>query len=128
MNPLIIALDFDGTLCIGNRFPTIGEPRMWLIEKAIDWKKRGHKLILWTCRENITHETPDSFFPIGNHLTDAVEWCKKFGLEFDAVNDNLDSSNICRKIFAHYYIDDKAIAFDDNKQIAYGMNSMAYEF
>ena len=48
-------------------------------------------------------------------MKDAVEWCMEYGLEFDAVNENLQEmiewhGNDCRKIFADVYIDDKARA------------------
>ena len=94
------AVDFDGTLC-ENAWPGIGEPR----HDMIDWVKQlqncGHKIILWTCRDSM-------------HLVEAVVWCAEQGLFFDAVNDNLDKhkkrfGNNCRKIFADYYVDDKAI-------------------
>jgi uncharacterized protein YpuA (DUF1002 family) len=44
-------------------------------------------------------------------LTEAVEFCKTLGIEFDAINDNLEHMkkfyrNNPRKIFANYYIDD----------------------
>ena len=50
----------------------------------------------------------------GNRLSEAVEWCKHRGIEFDAVNENLPEiiaafNNDCRKIFADEYIDDRAI-------------------
>lgn len=127
MNELIIALDFDGTLCIGNNFPYIGEPRTWLIEKAIEWRKRGHKVILWTCRENVYPEDYSPFWPVGNYLDEAVEWCKSFGLEFDAININLSEltdprAKVSRKIFAHYYLDDKSLAFDTQSETIYGMD------
>lgn len=47
-------------------------------------------------------------------LQKAVEFCKVHGLEFDAVNDNLEElkqlyGNNSRKISADLYIDDKAL-------------------
>jgi hypothetical protein len=48
MDKTIIAVDFDGTLCIGNNFPDIGEPRIWLINKLIKLRNNGtSKLILF---------------------------------------------------------------------------------
>ena len=75
---MIIAYDFDGTL-VENAYPEIGEPRKGdmhptLIEDVIELQKWGHKVILWTCRTGV-------------HLDQAVEFCKKKGLIFDAVND-----------------------------------------
>lgn len=95
--PPIIAVDFDGTLCV-NRWPEIGKARQPVIDFLRIQKIRGCKLILWTMRE-------------GDKLAEAVEWCKRNGLEFDAVNDNLPEiqaqyGNNPRKVFANYYLDD----------------------
>ena len=95
----IYAVDFDGTLCVSS-FPEIGAPNMRLINHLIKRKKKGNKLILWTCR-------------VGERLAEAVSWCKDKGLEFDAINSNLPEmieywGNDPRKVFADVYIDDKA--------------------
>lgn len=94
----IYAVDFDGTLA-ENMFPEIGEPKQDIIDFCIQKQKEGHKLILWTCRE---HEK----------LHEAVQWCAKHGLTFDAINANLPDEieyygNDCRKIGADFFIDDK---------------------
>ena len=91
---------FDGTLC-ESVFPDIGKPNMALINHLIKRRNQGNKLILWTCR-------------VGERLSEAVEWCKKFGLEFDAVNENLPEmielwGGESRKVFADVYIDDKTV-------------------
>ncbi len=96
----IIAVDFDGTLCYSN-WPDVGEPNKELIEYLRIWKKKGHKLILWTCRA-------------GDALERAILWCKDHGLLFDAVNDNLPEivelyGNNSRKITCDWYIDDRAM-------------------
>ncbi|MCR4599082.1 MAG: hypothetical protein K5678_08630 [Acetatifactor sp.] len=95
----IIAVDFDGTLCYSN-WPALGEPNLSLIEYLKNWKRKGNKLILWTCRA-------------GEALENAVTWCYEQGLMFDAVNDNLPEivekyGNNSRKITCDYYIDDRA--------------------
>jgi hypothetical protein len=69
-------------------------------------RSQGHKLILWTNRgDNEQYKS----------LTEAIEWCKEKGLEFDAVNQNLPDqkklSGYSPKIMADYYIDDKALEF-----------------
>ena len=93
----IIACDFDGTLC-ENKWPKIGQPNIRLMQYLINCRKCGIKLILNTMRED-------------ELLEQAVEFCKAYGLEFDAVNDNLDEmkeyfGNNPRKIYANWYIDD----------------------
>ena len=63
-------------------------------------KTAGTSDYFWTCR-------------CGNQLEEAVEWCRKWELEFDAVNENLPEiieryGSDGRKIYADVYIDDKS--------------------
>lgn len=96
----IIAVDFDGTLC-ENKFPEIGEPHTHIIQALLYEQEEGAKLIMWTCRT-------------GDLLKNAVEWCAKQGVQFDAVNENLPEiiesfGGDTRKIFANEYWDDLAV-------------------
>lgn len=104
----IIAVDFDGTLCF-DEFPGVDKIDGYAVEVLKQYRERGGKLILWTCR----HDKP---------LDDAVEALKKLGLEFDAVNENdpehvrewrrtTGDTNFSPKIYADLYIDDKAMKF-----------------
>lgn len=98
---VIYAVDFDGTLC-KSIYPGIGEPNTNLINYLKRKKAKGNTiLILWTCR-------------CGEDLKEAVSWCRRLGLKFDYVNENVPElikkhGNDCRKIFADVYIDDKAV-------------------
>lgn len=97
MKNKIIAVDFDGTLCV-NKYPEIGDPNKELIAYLKKRQANGEKLILWTSR-------------VDDRLDEAVKWCAEHGLLFDAVNDNLPEivesfGSNCRKIFANEYIDD----------------------
>ena len=93
---MVIAVDFDQTLADTDA-TKIYSPNTKLINYLIARKKKGDKVILWTCRE-------------GLRLDSAVEWCKQQGLEFDAVNDNLPGLKLFglnpRKVAADLYIDD----------------------
>ena len=95
----IVAVDFDGTLCI-DCYPKIGTPNLYLIQILKGLREQGKQVILWTCR-------------CGEQLDEAVNWCEGFGLTFDAVNQNLPEiieqyGTDSRKIFADVYLDDKA--------------------
>lgn len=99
----VIAIDFDGTLWETD-WPRLVRPILPVIEMAKARKAKGDKLILWTCRE-------------GAELDAAVEACRAFGLEFDAINDNLPEAkaewgNNPRKVAADVYWDDKNRCFD----------------
>ena len=95
----IIAVDFDGTLCV-NKWPDIGEPNWEVINYIKEQQEQGAKLILWTCRSD-------------EELQDALLWCSNTcDLYFDAVNKNLpyiikQFGKDTRKIFANEYIDDR---------------------
>jgi len=97
----IYAVDFDGTLA-ETKFPEIIAPINHMIDFCKELKKdRNNILILWTCR-------------CGEDLAAAVEYCRDCGLEFDFINENVPENvekfgNDSRKIFAHVYIDDKAV-------------------
>lgn len=100
MKTLVFAIDFDGTLAVTD-YPTIVKPIDSVVKHCINLRSNGNKLILNTCRT-------------GKELDEAVEWCKLQGIEFDAINENLQSRIIefggdCRKISADYYIDDRNI-------------------
>lgn len=98
---MIYAVDFDGTLSVGARWPEMGKPNKPLFDFLIRQQAAGAKIILWTNRS-------------GGLLMGAVEFCRHRGLVFDAVNENLPDmielyGNDSRKVGADVYIDDKAI-------------------
>ncbi|MCX7861938.1 MAG: hypothetical protein N2449_02975 [Bacteroidales bacterium] len=92
-----IAVDFDGTI-VENKYPLIGEEKMFAIETLKQLQQRGHQIILWTYRT-------------GKELEEAVEFCRKRGLEFYAVNNNYPEEKpedgLPRKINADLFIDDR---------------------
>lgn len=94
---MIIAIDFDGTI-VEHRFPAIGRQRPFAFDALKALQQKGHRLILWTHRS-------------GPYLTEAVEYCRKNGVEFYAVNSNYPEEKWddrdSRKILADIYIDDR---------------------
>lgn len=99
MDKLIIAVDFDGTI-VEDRYPGIGEPRIFAFETLKRLQQDGHRLILWTYRCNI-------------RLDEAVDFCKENGIEFYAVNKSFPeeefNGDVSRKIMADLFIDDRNI-------------------
>ncbi len=95
---MIIAIDFDGTICRSN-FPVITGAMPYAKETINDLHARGHYIIIWTCRT-------------GNNLLDAINWLLQEGIAFDRVNDH-NPDNLTKygdggnKVYAHCYIDDK---------------------
>ena len=94
-----IAVDFDGTI-VEHEYPEIGKEKLFAFLTLKELNKKGARLILWT-------------FRTGKELEDAVEFCRKNGVEFYAVNKNYPeevmNETVSRKIDADIFIDDKNI-------------------
>jgi hypothetical protein len=99
INSKVIAVDFDGTI-VEHAYPKIGNEMLFAFATLKALQLKGHKLILWTFRD-------------GQTLTEAVEYCKKNGVEFYAVNKNYPEEqfdlSMSRKINADIFIDDRNI-------------------
>jgi hypothetical protein len=96
---LKIAVDFDGTI-VEHAYPEIGKEKLFAFRTLKELEKKGVKLILWTIRA-------------GKELDEAVEYCRKNGVEFYAVNKNypeeVPDETVSRKINADIFIDDKNV-------------------
>lgn len=98
MRSYIIAVDFDGTV-VEDAYPKIGKPKLFAFEALKELSNQGHRLILWTYRSGI-------------ELDEAVEFCRKNGIEFYAINssfvgEEFDPEKQSRKIHADLFIDDR---------------------
>ncbi len=98
-NSLIIAIDFDGTI-VEDKYPNVGPARIFAFETLKELQQKGYRLILWTYRS-------------GSKLQDAVDFCKKNGIEFYAVNNSYPEEKfdgkVSRKINADVFIDDRSV-------------------
>ena len=95
-----IAVDFDGTI-VEHKYPEIGKEILFAFETLRALQKQKHQLILWTYRS-------------GKELEAAVEYCRRNGVEFYAVNssypeEEFDEDYDSRKIDADIFIDDRNI-------------------
>lgn len=91
---LFISVDFDGTI-VEHEYPDVGRE----VPGAIFWLKKfqeaGAKLILSTMRSD-------------EALAEAVEFCRKNGIELYGVNNNPEQKSWTSspKIYSHIHIDD----------------------
>ena len=96
---LTLAIDFNGTI-VEDAYPKIGKPKTFAFETLKSLQRDGHRLILWT-------------YCYGKTLKEAVEFCKKNGIEFYAVNCSFPNEDYnpkkSRKINADLFIDDRNI-------------------
>lgn len=96
---MLIAVDFDGTI-VEHKYPAIGSEIPFAIETLKRLAAERHKLVLWTVRE-------------GKLLDEAVDFCRKRGLEFFAVNreypeeEKEQNRYYSRKLKVDLFIDDR---------------------
>ena len=118
---MIFAVDFDGTI-VEHRYPAIGAEIPFAIETLKKLVQEQHRLILWTVRK-------------GKLLEEAVEFCRKRGLEFYAVNRNYpeeteeQADKGSRKLKADIWIDDRNVGGLPEWGIIYQLihNGMTYD-
>lgn len=100
----IIGVDFDDTLFLDSWPRDDSRPNWPVINFLKERQAIGAHLILITCREGADEDW-------------AVEACKKVGLEFEAVNENLPwmipHVGNPRKIFCNVFIDDHNISLNE---------------
>ena len=96
---MVIAIDFDGTI-VEDAYPEIGDPKIFAFETLKEMQKEHNQLILWTSRE-------------GDELEEAVDFCRKNGVQFYAVNNSYPEEkydeNISRKINCEVFVSHKNI-------------------
>ena len=95
---MTIAIDFDGTI-VEHRYPEIGPEIPFAIDTLKMLINDRHRLILWSVREGVL-------------LEEAVEYCRKRGVEFYAVNkdypeEKTTDRNFSRKLNVDLFIDDR---------------------
>ena len=96
---MVIAVDFDGTI-VEDAYPEIGEPKIFAFETLIEMQKSNHQVILWTTRE-------------GDKLEEAVDFCRKNGVQFYAVNKSYPEEkydeSISRKLNCDVFVSNKNV-------------------
>src|SRR5699024_404186 len=81
-------------------YPKVGKAQVFAFETLRKLQDKGHRLILWTYRK-------------GERLQEAVDFCKKNGVDFYAVNNSFPEEDhdpdVSRKINADIFIDDRNV-------------------
>lgn len=108
MKRLTLAVDFDGTI-VEEGFPNIGAIKPRTLEFMKQAFEKGHLVIIWTARS-------------GEHLIKAHEFLIENEIPFHYINENPEDPYFIagsqgRKIFAHYYLDDRAVHVNDLEKL-----------
>lgn len=112
-DPIIIAVDFDGTM-VEHQYPATGKENPGAVQVLQALANEGHRIILYTMRDNINKvsEWPEPYnCAVAPTVIDAAkEWCENHNIPIFAINDNPRCTfSKSRKVYAHLYIDDAAL-------------------
>ncbi len=119
--PKTICIDFDGTLC-DFAFPGIGTIKKGAKDAMKLFKYMGYYIIIYSCRTSHRHYEifggdPDSPTLERPHVIEMKNWLDENGIVYDEIDDGSKG-----KPLADYYVDDKAIRFENNwNEIAMGI-------
>lgn len=111
--PKTIAVDFDGTIC-DHAFPHIGKIKSGVKEALTIFKELGYLICIWSCRT--CHYHYDIFG--GNEtiptlererVVEMIQFLKDNEIPYDFIDDGSKG-----KPSADFYIDDKAIRYQNN--------------
>lgn len=118
MKQLILGIDFDGTI-VEEGFPNIGAIRPKTVELMKKAYELGHLVIVWTAR-SVQYEQ------------DCINFLNENNIPYHYINCNPEDPYAIRgeqgrKIFCHYYLDDRAVHVDDIDEIFAAVEGKHYE-
>lgn len=99
---LTLAVDFDDTISVNNQWPKAGPPIKG-VRDALTRLIPNYEIVIYTCRLNLNTENR-SF-----HVTEIEQFMEKHQLPYDRIDMGLEG-----KIHADFYVDNRAIAFENN--------------
>lgn len=108
----IIAIDFDGTICVGDGYPDPhgGKLRPYTKEVMNFMYDVGIKVVIWTNRKNVK----------GTDIKDKLlmkQWLDEMGIKYHTVNSSTEFAPYKyygRKMYAHMFVDDRGYGFSCN--------------
>lgn len=111
----IIAIDFDGTICVGNGYPDPhnGAVRSHAKEIINFMYDMGIKVVIWTNRKNV----PDT------DIKDKMlmkQWLSEMGIKYHTVNDSTHFAPFKyygRKLYAHMFVDDRGFGWNESSLV-----------
>jgi len=97
---MVIAVDFDGTVCEETEYPGFGKFLSDAVETLKEFAAQGHTLLLWTCRT-------------GEDAQKVFQYCLDAGIPFKSVNQNMWENELhdYKKLNADIYIENKDVSF-----------------
>jgi haloacid dehalogenase-like hydrolase len=95
-----IVVDFDGTI-VEHEFPEIGSLKTGVIEALSAFRREGHEIVISSGRNSISMNK--------KFQKEMIEFLDEKKVPYDFIDDGKSG-----KIIADFYIDDRAIRFENN--------------
>lgn len=124
----IVAMDFDGTIGIGNSFPRPSKIRKYAKEVMNFLVDCGVKVVIYTSRDTAINQDD---YTVYDDITPMIEFLHNNGVRFSAINKSVQFSPFpynSRKIYAHMYVDDRGYGWvEDKHSMLYVLHNILIE-
>lgn len=113
----IIAMDFDGTVAVGNSFPNPTKLRRYAKEVINFLVDCGIKVVMYTSRDTAINQDT---YTVHDDITPMINFLHKHGINYSAINKSIQFAPFpynSRKIYAHMYVDDRGYGWNESHDI-----------
>ena len=103
----IVAIDFDGTISVGDSFPQPKEIRKFAKEVINFLVDCGIKVVIYTSRDVAINQDT---YTVYDDITPMINFLAEHGVRYSAINKSIQFAPFpynSRKIYAHMYVDDR---------------------
>ena len=117
----IIAIDFDNTISIGDKYPECGKLRPYAKEVINFLTDIGVKIVIYTSRDAAINQDEQI---VCDDLTPMITYLKENGIRYASINKSVQFAPFLynsRKVYAHRYLDDRNFGFTDNDDVFLGV-------
>jgi len=113
----IIAIDFDNTISIGDKYPECGKLRPYAKEVINFLTDIGVKIVIYTSRDAAINQDEQV---VCDDLTPMITYLKENGIRYASINKSVQFAPFLynsRKVYAHRYLDDRNFGFNDSVSV-----------
>lgn len=111
----IIAIDFDGTIGIGDSYPNPKHIRKYAKDVINFMIDSGIKVIIYTSRDVAIDQNT---YSVHDDITPMIKFLNANGVKYSAINKSVQFAPWVvnsRKVYAHMYVDDRAFGWVESK-------------
>lgn len=110
----IVAIDFDGTISVGESYPNPTLTREYAKEVINFLVDCGVKIVIYTSRDTAINQDD---YTVYDDITPMIKFLHNNDIKFSAINKSIQFAPFpynSRKIYAHMYVDDRGYGWNES--------------